>query len=505
MRLALALTVLSLTLLAAPVSGQTVDTPPPSLGAPDARFPDGYELGPLAPMTRRYEVGGGRALRLAEVLASVDAHHPPLEALESRVRVAEGAALAADGAFDPTLAARGFMSVLGYYEYGRLDVSITQATPLYGASFFAGWRIGRAFERFPNYYGYDETLDGGEIRAGVTVPLLRDGWIDGRRAGIARAAQAVEVAEADLEGRQLRVRLAATEAYLRWVAAGRKLEIALALLSLAEERDAQLEARVRTGAIAAIEHLENRRAVLERRQAVVVAGRALERTAIALSLYYRDEDGAPRTVGPAQYPGLSESISPLTLREDEALALALERRPELARFAALSESARVARDLAENQILPRLDVTFTGSADLGSSDVAEDITQLGSPAAEGLVTLSVPLFFREGIGRRDATEAELSAVAAEAELARDQVSLEVRDAFSALRAAEEGLDLADQSRRIAEAVAAAERARFDAGATTLLIVNLREATAAQAAASWVDARVDVELAQALVRAVTAEP
>jgi outer membrane protein TolC len=56
---------------------------------------------------------------------------------------------------------------------------------------------------------------------------------------------------------------------------------------------------------------------------------------------------------------------------------------------------------------------------------------------------------------------------------------------------------------VAAAVAEAERARFEAGATTLLIVNLREATAAQAAASWVDARIDVEIARALVRAVTA--
>jgi cobalt-zinc-cadmium efflux system outer membrane protein len=501
-RLALALALA----LPASASAQTEGTLPIEAVAP--RFPGGYRLDPLEPMdlpAAARDLGAGAALRLDEVIASVDAHHPPLEALAARARSAEGARLAAEGAFDPVLGARGFLTVFGYYEYGRLDVSVTQATPLWGTSFFAGWRIGRSVEidrGFPEYYGQDETLDGGELRAGATVPLLRDGWIDARRATLWRAERATDAAEAELAARRLRVVYGATEAYLRWIAAGRKLEIALALARLAEDRDAQLAARSASGAIAPIEHLENRRAVLERRQAVVTAARALERAAIALGLFYRDEAGAPRTVGAARYPGLDERFAGDVPSEEEAVALALAQRPELERFRALRESAEIARDLAENQVLPRLDLTLSGSGDIGSTSDSSLRSRLSPPVAEGLVTLSIPLLLREGFGRRDAARADLEAVSADAELARDQITLEVRDAFSALRAAEQGVALATESREIAAAVAEAERARFEAGATTLLIVNLREATAAQAAASWVDARIDVEIAHALVRAVT---
>ncbi len=472
----------------------------------DARFPDGYEMGPLGPGPSIPALGGGPPLRLTDVLASVRAHHPPLEALEARVRAAEGRVLAADGAFDATLAASGTLSVFGYYEYGRLDVSVTQATPLYGASFFAGWRIGRPVDEnnyFPDYYGEYRTLDGGELRAGLTVPLLRDGWTDSRRAGVARAAQARDAAQAELDARLLRVQLAATEAYLSWLAAGRKLEIALALLALAEERDAQLERRVRAGALAAIEHLENRRAVLERRQAIVASVRALERAAISLSLYFRDETGAPRTVDPSRIPSLElDVVEAIALDEDGALDRALAERPELRRWAAARASAEVSRDLAENQILPRLDLTFAASIDVGSSDSESDRTTLGPPVGTGMLTFSWPLFMRAGIGGRDAAAAELGAVTAESELARDQIALEVRDAFSALRAAYEALALAEESQRVAAAVAAAERARFEAGASSLLIVNLREALAAQAASAFIDARVGLERAEALVIAVT---
>ena len=502
-RLALALA------LALPASASSQTEEAPSIAPVAPRFPGGYRLDPLVPMELpdvARDLGGGAALRLDEVIASVDMHHPPLEALAARVRSAEGARLAAEGAFDPVLGARGFLTVFGYYEYGRLDVSVTQATPLWGTSFFAGWRIGRSVEidrSFPEYYGQDETLDGGELRAGAIVPLLRDGWIDSRRATLWRAERATDAAEAELAARRLRVVYGATEAYLRWIAAGRKLEIAIALARLAEDRDAQLAARSASGAIAPIEYLENRRAVLERRQAVVTASRALERAAIALGLFYRDEAGAPRTVGAERYPGLDEAVAVDVPSEAEAIEAALAERPELERFRALRESAEIARDLAENQLLPRLDLTLSGAGDIGTTSDSSARSRLAPPVAEGLVTLSVPLLFREGLGRRDAARADLEAIGADAELARDQITLEVRDAYSALRAAQQGLELAAESREVAAAVAEAERSRFEAGATTLLIVNLREATAAQAAASWVDARIDVEIARALVRAVTA--
>ncbi len=294
-------------------------------------------------------LGGGNVLELSDVLASVDLHHPALEILEARTDVAEGALLSAEGAFDPLLAARGSLSLFGYYEYGRADVSVVQATPLYGASFFLGWRLGRGLDTggIPEYYGYDETLDGGELRGGVTVPLLRDGWIDGRRAGITRAERGVEAAEAELDARQLRVRFAATEVYWRWVAAGLRLAVAHHLLALAEVRDEQLAARVRAGALPPIEHLENRRSVLERRQVIIAARRSLERTAIALSLYLRDADGTPVVPDATRLPPQIAEPWHVVSDEEAAVAAALELgpAPTLPQNSQTTRSCRVSTSL----------------------------------------------------------------------------------------------------------------------------------------------------------------
>lgn len=483
------------------------------LGQPVSQpaWPGGYVMEPLEAASV-VEIGGGRALTLPDVLASVEAHHPPLEAARARIQAAEGQRLAAEGGFDLSLTGRASSALLGYYQYGRAEIRLDQPTPLWGASFFGGWRIGRGFERdLPEYYRYDETLDGGEFRLGATVPLWRDGPIDTRRATLWRAEAGVTAMSEEFEARALRVRLAATESHTRWVAAGRRYLVARALLGIAEARDAQIASRVSAGAVPAIEHLENRRAILERRQALVVARRALEQRAIALSLYLRHEDGSPRVASFAEVP--TEVSLPGALRESESqsIARALDARPEMRRFAAQRRQGEVSVEFAENQFSPRIDVTVTGSMDVGGAGrddmaVAQRMqSQYGPPVLDAALLVQVPLQFRDARGRIEQSRSELAALDADWELMRDQIQIEVQDARSAVAATEENVQLTSDSLRIAQAVAEAERVRFDNGATSLLIVNLREAAAAAAAAALVDAEADLLLAHALLRAATGTP
>lgn len=479
----------------------------PSHLAPTPSFA-GYTLRPLEPATR-LEIGAGRNLTLADVLRSVDTHHPPLEAAEERVRALEGSRLAAEGGFDLTLNGNAFTSLVGYYQYGRADLYLNQPTPLWGTTVFAGWRIGRPFRTsIPDYYGGVETFDVGEVRAGVTVPILRDGPIDSRRATLARAERAVEAGRFDVEARRLRVRFAATDLYYRWVAAGLRYRTAANLAAIAEERDAQIEARARNGAIPAIEHLENRRAILERRQALVAAERAVERASIALSLYLRDADGNPRRAEPAEVPLVFVAARAVTVRDADTLfARAREDRPELRRYDAQRRALEVAREHAENQMLPRLDATLSANMDLGAASLPDPDENRslqnaqGTPYVEGVLLLQVPFQMRDGRGRAEAASAELRVLDAERTFAEDTIRNEVDDALSALQAAERTLALATESAEVAEAVAAAERARFGHGLSTLLIVNLRESTAAQAEQGRIDATAELRVATALLDTV----
>lgn len=457
--------------------------------------------GPV-PAAARLEVGGGAPLTWAEVRESVARHHPLLEAARQGVRAAEGESLSAEGAFDLELTAQAYAAPVGYYDWARADLRLDQATPLWGASLYAGWRVGRGGD-LPDYYGEQRTLDGGELRAGLRVPLWRDGPIDARRARLAQAERAVEAERAGVDARRLRLSLEAAAAYWAWTAAGRRYVVASRLLGLAEARDAQIAARVRAGALPALEHLENRRALVERRAALVAARRALERAGIALSLYHRGRDGRPRVPSLRRValdsPEPTADGAPLSFSADVERAWAS--RPELARFDRLVERQQVAVELAENRFAPRIDLALGASVDLGGGGPGEQ-EALGAPVVEGSVSVSLPLQFREARGQIERSRAELAQLRAEIQLARERVAAEVRDARSAVDAAAERAALARESARIAAAVADAERRRFELGATELFVVNLREQAAAAAEAERVDAEVLLQIAHAEWRAAT---
>jgi outer membrane protein TolC len=481
---------------------------PPGTDEPVFRLPADYRLEDLPP-SERIDVGDGPALTLGQVLSSVRRHHPTVQAARQSLAATRGERLAAEGGFDLQLEARGWMAPGGFYQWGRADVALVQPTPLWGTTFYGGWRIGRPFESneeldpgIPPYYRNYETLTGGEVRVGLTVPLWRDGPIDERRADLWRAQHAVDASARELDTSLLSMRLDAATAYWSWVAAGQKYRVAARVLDLAERRDAQIRARVAAGAIAPIEALENRRVILRRRRALIAARRALERAAIALSLYLRDRGGDPLVPPPERVPLDPPSPPPLRVDLERAIRAALRRHPTLARFDALIERQRVSVELAENRFAPQIDVGVEASLDLGTGNARQQVTY-EDPVLEGSVLLTFPFQFRQARGTIRETRGELARLGEEARLARDRVATSVRDALSAVRAAEEGVDMARQAAEVAEAVAEGERRRFELGATELLIVNLREQAAAQARAELADAEAALRVARAQWRAATA--
>ncbi len=451
--------------------------------AQDVTVPGSEPLPPLAPLALDlYEIGGADPLEIAEIERSLP-NHPTLAAQRARVAAAEGARVSADGAFDLSAALFGQAMANGYYDWWRAGATLTQPTTLYGATLSAGYRVGGG--DFQSYYDY-ETLDAGEVRAQIRVPLLRDGAIDPARAGIRRAEIGIPIARAEVDEQALRLRRDAALAHVRWVAAGLKYRVARHLLDLAENRDAQIAGHVRAGALPAIEQIENRRAILMRRRDLIDAHRALESAGIALSLFHRDRRGEPIVPAPERCP---TRFAPPTLDLAEVQRLgtrALELRPEVSRAELTIGRADVAVELADNQVLPRLDVSIAVSQDLGEGTV-DRRAALGDPVLEGMLVLSVPLQQREARGRRATAEAEVEEARERARLVGDQVRAEVRDAVSALNAAAERIDVARDTAEVAEQVAAAERARFELGATTLLVVNLRETASADAESAHIDA------------------
>jgi outer membrane protein TolC len=426
-------------------------------------------------------------LRFEEVLRSVTAHDPRIRQAVEEVRRAEGVTTEARGAFDPRLDGDVGLTTGAYYDLRSANTELRQPTSLWGSEIYVGYRVGIGLNaRYPTYLD-NQTLSGGELRAGIELPIWRGGVIDEPRSKRARALQLEEAAQQDLSSTALNLELAAAGAYWKWVSAGQKLEVTKSLLRLAEDRDAQLRERLAAGSIAEFDVTDNERILLERRAFFVSAQRAFEAASFELSLFLRDTAGNSVVPNTSRLPADSVAKAESVEIDDAIMSRVLSCHPELGAARARLEAAEVDVKLTRNQLAPELRGLFEYSRDLGefTGDVL-DVTLPGNVFKAGLA-LSMPLLFRDERGRASAARAKVAANRAGVEFLEDQLSARVRDAASAVRAAYERVDLTEQVVGVAMELARGERRRFDVGSSNLIFVNLREQQAAMAHVQRIDA------------------
>jgi outer membrane protein TolC len=463
---------------------------PPALAQPAAALPV------VPPAGEENSAPRAAPLGLDEVLGSADRAYPALLAAEQEQAQARGAAQEADGAFDLSWKSRATLLPLGYYRSTRLESVVELPTTIWGARAFAGWRLGSG--DFAVYDGKYETNQLGEARAGVFVPILRGGATDGRRTAQAVAGEGVRLAALSLEERRIEIARQATLRYWAWVGAGQRVEVARSLLDRASERDRAVVRRAARGDVAPIDRLDSARSVLQRQGQLVAAERALEQSAFALSLYTRDSAGQAEVPASSRLPRSLPEPTEAAAGLQESTAQALDRRPELRRVAVQRRQLEAERRLHQNTRLPALDLQLTLSRDFGPGSPTRRPTEF-----EASILLDVPIQNRAAEGKLAQAEAKLARNEADARLARDRVTAEVRDALSALATARQRLVLARAELGLARQLEEAERQRFERGDSTLLVVNLREQATFDAALRELDGLVDYQIALAHQRAALA--
>lgn len=432
-------------------------------------------------------------LALEEVIASIETNFPLLLAAVQEQGITSGQLLAAQGAFDLNLRAREFWQ-LGTFESNRINLGVDQNTAWNGLTYYAGYR--QSVGSFPIYYGDRKTGDGGEFRAGVLIPLLAGRAIDKRRATLQQAAITRAMADPAIAAQRLDFIRAASRAYWTWVATGRRYGVAQSVLKIAEDRDKQLAELVQRGAVAEIERTDNQRVIVERQARLISAERAWQQASIALSLYLRSPNGEPQIAPATRLPKDVAEPHPVELGQvGKDIEIALQQRPELARLRLQRERTAVDLQLARNQMLPGVNLGLEGAQDVGfgsnfSKTPLVTGTQLDRTTYVASLQLDVPLQQREAKGRAQAAQAALAQLSFQEQFQRDRISTELQDAASAMERSYELLKKARENVAVARKVESGERERFAKGQGTIVILNLRELVAAEAAFAEVDALAD---------------
>lgn len=441
---------------------------------------------------------GAGPLLLPEVLNSVRAHYPPYLAALIEQDIANGRVRQALGAFDLQLSAGTSANLAGYYDGRTGYAMVEQPLPFWGGSVYGGYRLSSGF--LPNY-NKDRTGSDGEGVLGFRIPLLRDGTIDRRRASLWQAQIDQELADPIILRQYLDFIRAATIGYYTWVASGQRLHLTEELLRMAQDRDSAIAEQVKKGASAPIVQTDNQRLVVSREIASIQALRRFQAAAIELSLFFRTRDRAEPIIAgrdrlPKQFPDhprLHES----QLTADIARAAVL--RPEIRRIELLIEKVAIERKLAENHLLPSLDVGVEAGQFFGNNR-PRDIER---NEVAGKIEFKLPLQRRDAKGRIIVADATADRYLHEKRFARDRIAADVRDAYSAVIAAADTLRMTRRNVELAGELEAAENQRLQQGATDLLALQIREQATFDARMLEVEAQADYFRAQANYRAAIA--
>jgi len=444
-----------------------------------------------------------KPLQLQEVLESVERYYPLLKAIEEERRVAAGRFLSALGAFDTNLRANSANVPLGTYENYRFSTGIDQAFTSTGLTAFTQYRT--SYGDFPIYYGDRKTGLGGEFRAGVAIPLLKDHEIDRRRANLQQARLNQEGAEPVIDRQRLDFFRAAARVYWNWVASGERQRLALALAELARTRDKQLNELEINKLVSRIERVDNQQNIAARQTLLVDAQLRFQQASIELSLYLRDDNGS------ALMPDINRLARfPEPRRFDDTqfeaqLQEAYEIRPEIRRLRLQRESLEVELRWAINQTLPAVNAFVAGSQDMGMGKPSTGPSRLDRSSLDVGFEFQMPIQRRDAQGRVETTRAQLRQIVWQEQFARDAVRAELQSAFAALDRFYEMHEQALKRVALARQVAEAERQRLKDGDSDVLRVTLREQAAFDADVIEIGAKADFFRAEAEWKAALGTP
>jgi outer membrane protein TolC len=201
---------------------------------------------------------------------------------------------------------------------------------------------------------------------------------------------------------------------------------------------------------------------------------AFRNAGLRLSDHLWDADQRPLELQPNVVPEPTDLTSPLTFTlADTSIARAIETHPLLAQTTARIEQLDIDRRLRSEYLKPELDLKYQWLGDGGAVNNAENVTLLGEGYQFG-VGFKMPLFLRRERGELSLAKLRLT----DASLGLERDRLRIRNRINArlndIAVFGSQVQLGGEMVVNNERLLGGELQRFDAGESSLFLVNARE-------------------------------
>jgi outer membrane protein TolC len=427
---------------------------------------------------------GRKAPTIEALVDSMVNYHPYVQAINEGNYQAAAELEIARSSFDPFIEQKTKSRVSGYYDGTNLTQRFTNPIEDFNASVFGEYRI--AAGDFPSYEGYYDTLSAGEASVGVAMSLLQNREIDKRRTELRNAGLANSQWQALATSLINDFVYKGVREYIAWYESALQIQAVTELLNTASEREKALVTRVEKGDLASIVLTEFKANLLQQRLTLAELKQKRDTHAQMLSFYWRSPNGDMLAINSEQPP--TDLSWPFWIGNSQLVTLrnALRSHPELDVMKLEQQVVENKVALADNALLPKLDLTASIARDVGA----------GSETLEGTET-KVGLSFSYPLGNRKAKAERAQLQSKQRELSHKLTSTQqaivqrFEQALIYWAQAKDIVSLQSENAALAKTLSKVEKTRFDAGDSDMFVLNARAQNEIKARIKEIKAKVDL--------------
>jgi outer membrane protein TolC len=417
-------------------------------------------------------------------------HHPMARQAALRPELAEATVRSARGGFDPVATANyNAKEFKGTDYYDMLDVGLKVPT-WFGVDLIGGLENNGGALLDPQA----TTPDDGLMKAGVEVPLGQGLLIDQRRATLRRAQAFQRALEGERQQMLNQLLLGALNDHTDWVAAFEALRVNEDALRAADVRFQAVKGSWIGGDRPAIDTLEAFLQLQDRRMRVEQVRLAYRNAGLRLSNHLWDAGHRPLELGPSTSPDSADLASPgAVVLGDGTLDSLILQHPMLAQVQARLDQLEIDRRLRSEFLKPELDVKYLWLGNAQAIQAEGGSTLLGDGHQLG-VGFKMPLLLRRERGELSLARLRVTEAGLGLDRERLVIRNRIKERLNDIATLREQTDLGDRMVVNALRMLRGENQRFEAGESSLFLVNAREVT-------WLESRMRlVDLAARLRKA-----
>jgi outer membrane protein TolC len=422
-------------------------------------------------------------LTMETVLKSVDNCFPQIMIARNQITQAKGKLISTYGKFDPQLNTTTRALPFGGYVSNYVDTEVLLPTYINGLKVYGGYRNGVG--DWPIYYQNYLTNTGGEYRAGVSLPILRNRKLDNERLDVLAQRENLKISADQLQATKIRVYQEAILVYWNWVQMGHQLHIFKELLQLAKIRQQAIEKQAHQGDLPLLAVTENQQLIVQRKQMVRQGELLFQQAANDLALYYRDTQGRPQNPKPGSLPKKVNSPLQIDHRFINMIQDQIDQHPEIRRLKKLYKITHLKKDLAKNDMMPFLDLNAFTSKQYGTNGYPRLLPQAGFVG----LSFRLPTYQREAKGRYISATSELRQIKNESQFKLETLMLRLQNLVVGFNISQKQIKLFTQEYELAKKVEEGEKIRFFNGDSSLFLVNQRETASTQVQINLLNAKI----------------